>query len=237
MGKSKELAQLNFTTDKVGINLGNDVPQDTLHVRTYGNSEISTQYGTGLKAKIGAYANSTQAALPSASVDFSVSGETGATDTLNLRSYYNNTWYYGLRMDPQGRLTTPKQPFFDGNFTNTGSQTAGTKLTMAQYTNSGITLGTNNTRLTVPSEGYYFVTASYLAQPASGYYGYFTVLTNGTARYHSHNNFYSETNKDFHISKVMHLGANDYIEFSWIHQGIDNSWAGLHCTVSVYKLG
>ena len=237
MGKSKELAQLNFTTDKVGINLGNDVPEDTLHVRTYGNSEISTQYGTGLKAKLGAYSNQTKVELPSASIPFYVGSETGATDTLNLTSMYNGVLHYGLRMDPEGRLTTPRQPFFDGTIASQGAQSTGTILTLSQYTNTGITLGNNNTRLTVPSEGYYFITASQLAQPNSGMYAYFTLQINSTIVYHSHNNFYSENNKDFHISTVRHLFANDYIEFAWHHTNVINSWGGQHSNVSVYKLG
>ena len=142
-----------------------------------------------------------------------------------------------MRIDASGRVTMPYQPFFDGYMYTTGALAADTILALSQSSNTGITLGNNNTRLTVPVDGYYFIHASQMAQTINGMYAYFSLLVNGTVKYHSHNNFFSESNKDFHITKVVHMAANDYIEFAWLYIGVSNAWAGTHSTVSVHKLG
>lgn len=149
----------------------------------------------------------------------------------------SNTYTQPLKIDASGRVTMPYQPFFDGYMYTTGALAADTILALSQSSNTGITLGNNNTRLTVPVDGYYFIHASQMAQTINGMYAYFSLLVNGTVKYHSHNNFFSESNKDFHITKVVHMSANDYIEFAWLYIGVSNAWAGTHSTVSVHKLG
>ena len=149
----------------------------------------------------------------------------------------SNTYTQPLKIDASGRVTMPYQPFFDGYMYTTGALAADTILALSQSSNTGITLGNNNTRLTVPVDGYYFIHATQMAQPINGMYAYFSLLVNGTVKYHSHNNFFSESNKDFHITKVVHMAANDYIEFAWLYIGVSNAWSGTHSTVSVHKLG
>jgi len=149
----------------------------------------------------------------------------------------SNTYTQPLKIDASGRVTMPYQPFFDGYMYTTGALAADTILALSQSSNTGITLGNNNTRLTVPVDGYYFIHASQMAQTINGMYAYFSLLVNGTVKYHSHNNFFSESNKDFHITKVVHMAANDYIEFAWLYIGVSNAWSGTHSTVSVHKLG
>jgi len=149
----------------------------------------------------------------------------------------SNTYTQPLKIDASGRVTMPYQPFFDGYMYTTGALAADTILALSQSSNTGITLGNNNTRLTVPVDGYYFIHASQMAQTINGMYAYFSLLVNGTVKYHSHNNFFSESNKDFHITKVVHMSANDYIEFAWLYIGVSNAWSGTHSTVSVHKLG
>lgn len=100
-----------MTMDSSGrIGIGNTSPTETLAVRTYGNSEISTQYGTGIKARLGAYSNGSRVSVATGSVDFDLASEVGATDTVNLRAYYNGTWKRGLQMNPDGHIATPNQP-------------------------------------------------------------------------------------------------------------------------------
>lgn len=100
-----------MTMDSSGrIGVGNTAPAETLAVRTFGNSEITTQYGTGIKAMLGAYANGARVSVPTGVVDFDLASEVGATDTVNLRAYYNGVWKWGLKMNPDCHIATPNQP-------------------------------------------------------------------------------------------------------------------------------
>ena len=221
MGKSKELAELgNAVTQSGGTTTFSD---DTTAI-------VSTQSGS-ITLQNYAYATGFTYDLSNASQAHSVGTSSSAPTILKTSNIER------MRIDASGRVTMPYQPFFDGHIYSGGALAAGTILTLSQYTNTGITLGNNNTRLTVPVDGYYFIHAAQLAQPNSGNYAYFCINVNGSTIYYSHNNFFSETNKDFSATKVRHLGANDYIEFAWLYRDIANSWAGTHSTVSVYKLG
>lgn len=168
-----------------------------------------------------------------------VDGNVSAGNVPTRLEFYTGTtaFHTALKLDSSGFASTPRQPFFDGQISSSGAQSTGTILTLSQTSNNSITLGNSNRRLTVPSEGFYHISASQLAQPNSGLYAYFTLMVNGVTKYHAHNNFYSENNKDFNISKVLHLSANDYIEFAWLHTNVNNSWGGTHSSVSVFKLG
>ena len=210
MGKSKELA-----TGAAYVDASGDTMTGALVVSAAETNDIIKLERTGSYAGSGyIYANQNQT--------FGV--KTGAGQ-------------YQLMVDTAGRVTMPYQSFFDGQFSNSGFMAADSLNTISQTSNSGITLGNNNTRLTVPVEGYYFVHAAQLAYPQNADYGYFSIMVNGQLKYHSHNNFYTENNKDFTATKVLYLGAYDYIEFKWSYKAMASTWSGTHSTVSVYKLG
>lgn len=135
------------------------------------------------------------------------------------------------------RVQTLNAPFFDGYLGKSGALSAGTYQSFSQTSRNGITLSNNNERLNVPIEGYYLILCSQLLQPVNNTYTYFSVLVNGSIKYHSHNNFYSESNKDFNISKILHLQASDYIEIQIFSTAVNSSWGGTHSTISVHKLG
>ena len=230
MGKSKELATGAAYVDASGDTMTGDLVLDKqtatsqdaiLNSVKFVNSYASPTYIASIDAYKGYYDNNIGFKF-----NTQVGGGGGSAVSLNA-----------MTIDASGRVTMPYQPFFDGQFSNSGPMAADSLNIISQTSNSGITLGNSNTRLTVPVEGYYFVHAAQLAYPQNADYGYFSIMVNGQLKYHSHNNFYTENNKDFTATKVLHLGAYDYIEFKWSYKAMASTWSGTHSTVSVYKLG
>ena len=199
------------------VGIGNNSPTETLAIRTYGNSEISTQYGTGTKAKLSAYSNAAAVHLPSASVAFSVESETGAMDTLNLRSDYSGSTYKGLKMDTYGRVTKPYQPLcaFKSSIGTTNDQRFGVQNTILNQ-GSHLDTGSNSGRFTCPVAGNYKCTFTGYTNYTSGY-GYVHLRKNGVTQAHAIH--WNHNGNTIHTTVantfIVNCAAGNYLEF-WL---------------------
>lgn len=119
MTKARDIADGTRYVDVTG-----DTMSGNLKVQVFGNATSSVQYGTGLEAKLNAFAGETALELPAPSTLFKVRGKAGAIDTMTLGATYSGTEREGIVLDYLGRVTMPYQPCFRAT-RSTGSQAFG----------------------------------------------------------------------------------------------------------------
>jgi hypothetical protein len=153
-------------TDK--LPLAGGTLSGNLKVQVSGNAEISAQYGTGLEAKLGAYATETTLYLPTASTNFKARARTGASDTLALTALYSGTERDGLSMDSLGRVKMPLQPFFYGRCPSGATKAANWALISNYFSdvvvNRGSHYNTSTGNFTCPVAGEYAVSVGGMIQ-------------------------------------------------------------------------
>ena len=161
-GYNRAEADAEFLNQSEGdtryVNAAGDTMSGNLKVRVFGNATSSVQYGTGLEAKLNAYAAETALELPSPSVLFKLRGKAGAIDTLTVGATYSGTEREGIVLDYLGRVTTPYQPAFHAS-RNSDVSWGNYDITFATQT---LDRGNNfnGTIFTAPVAGVYFFTAT-----------------------------------------------------------------------------
>jgi hypothetical protein len=204
----------------------------SLKAQVFGNAEVSAQYGTGLEAKLGAYAAETTLYLPSPSVDFRLRARAGTADTLAVMAKYSGTERDGLLVDYLGRVTTPYQPAFyaylisnptSNGYTNYQNVTVSSSglganglsdlILRHTWVNRGSHYNTTTGVFTAPIAGVYEFLASGLGDTStgSGSARFMEILVNGQ-KYNGTESYLEPTNTMHNSRLVVSLSANDSVK-------------------------
>lgn len=217
MTKARDIADGTRYVDVTG-----DTMSGNLKVQVFGNATSSVQYGTGLEAKLNAYAGETALELPSPSTLFKVRGKAGAIDTMTLGATYSGTEREGIVLDYLGRVTTPYNPafvaFMSANHTTTmNGQLPFDSLSTEIPSQRSTGYSTANRRFTAPVTGLYQFSVSLdFAGNYSNYY--FWCGINGGGRYRDFlENVDILANGGFYSTFSIHMTAGDYIQ---LHSGV-----------------
>ena len=175
MGKSKELAELGQVVSQNGgnVGIGTDEPAWPMSVQKsaitgwqYYAQEGITSFGAGIGSN--AVYNTNYFGPNTAGVQVDNTTETQELRFVNRSPSGTVTFRTGasnplerMKIDGSGRVTTPYQPYFSGDGTNTGDISVSSNIVWVVskvYVNNGNHYNTSNGTFTAPVAGYYLCT-------------------------------------------------------------------------------
>lgn len=143
----------------------------------------------------------------------------GASGAHRFYSWNGTTWIQTMGVDASGRVTKPYQPCImgQGNNATNVSYGANGRITHWDTSTNGAFIQNmtfNNGVVTVPVAGKYHWCATVYDNDGGTAGARFNILHNGTQRALAHGEM---LNGQIHLSIVLNMAANDYIEFSCVY--------------------
>jgi len=126
---------------------------------------------------------------------------------------------------------------FLGSDTTTGSTGVNIPISSSTVNRGGFTRNTDNTRLFVPKDGYYFIEAQQLLALTANGTAYYNLQRNGTTIIHGYATFTSPAHQDTKVSAILKLSAGDYIRIRLTATVNCLYWGGGHGWLSVFYIG
>lgn len=137
-----------------------------------------------------------------------------------------------LRIDADGRISTPYQPVYRGVFAEYFNASNFSPYLYTSFIQGGLVVNEAASSITVPIAGKYLVTAQQLLSTTSSVYLYLRV--NGVSYCHG---YVSNSMQDICVSSILSLQANDSVSFFYGGAITSQCWTSGHSSVHMHLIG